>query len=60
MAGEGQLTLLAGLLTVRDRAVLELGRGPGLRARVADQARQRLGLSPTRYFQVLGWLLQRA
>jgi len=40
--GEGQLSLLAELLTVRDRAVLELARGQGLRARVADQAQQRV------------------
>lgn len=58
--GEGQLSLLADLLTDRERAVLEFARGPGLRARVADQGQQRLGLSPTRYFQVLGWLLERA
>jgi len=58
-AGEGQLSLLPGLLTETDRAVLDLARGPGLRARVADQAQHLLGLSPTRYFQLLGRLLDR-
>jgi len=58
-AGEGQLSLLAGMLTEADRAVLELARGPGLRARVADQAQHLLGLSPTRYFQLLSRLLDR-
>jgi len=58
-AGEGQLSMLAGMLTATDRAVLELARGPGLAARVADQAPQVLGLSPTRYFQLLGRLLDR-
>ncbi len=52
-AGEGQLSLLAGILTETDRAVLELARGPGLQARAADQAPRVLGLSPTRYFQLL-------
>jgi len=58
-AGEGQLSLLAGILSETDRAVLELARGPGLAARVADQAPRVLGLSPTRYFQMLGRLLDR-
>jgi len=58
-AGEGQLSLLAGILTETDRAVLELARGPGLQARVADQAQHLLGLSPTRYFQLLSRLLDR-
>ena len=60
-AGEGQLSLLAGMLTETDRAVLELARGPGpgLAARVADRAPSVLGLSPTRYFQLLGRLLDR-
>ncbi len=58
-AGEGQLSLLAGMLTETDRAVLELARGPGLAARVADRAQSGLGLSPTRYFQLLGRLLDR-
>ena len=58
-AGEGQLSLLAGMLTETDRAVLELARGPGLQARVADRAPSVLGLSPTRYFQLLGRLLDR-
>jgi len=58
-AGEGQLSLLAGMLTEADRPVLELARGPGLRARVADQAQHLLGLSPTRYFQLLSRLLDR-
>jgi len=62
-AGEGQLSLLAGILTETDRAVLELARGPGpgpgLAARVADRAQSGLGLSPTRYFQLLGRLLDR-
>jgi len=58
-AGEGQLSLLAGMLTETDRAVLELARGPGLPARVADRAQSVLGLSPTRYFQLLGRLLDR-
>ncbi len=48
-AGEGQLSLLAGILTETDRAVLELARGPGLAARVAAQAQHLLGTSPTRY-----------
>ncbi len=58
-AGEGQLSLLAGILTETDRAVLELARGPGLQARVADEAPRLLGLSPTRYFQLLSRLLDR-
>ncbi len=58
-AGEGQLSLLVGLLTETDRAVLELARGPGLQARVAGQVQHLLGLSPTRYFQLLGRLLDR-
>ncbi len=58
-AGEGQLSLLAGILTKTDRTVLELARGPGLAARVADQAPRVLGLSPTRFFQLLGRLLDR-
>ncbi len=40
--------------------MLALARGPGLQARVADQAQSVLGLSPTRYFQLLGRLLDRA
>jgi hypothetical protein len=39
--------------------VLELARGPGLAARVADRAPRVLGLSPTRYFQLLSRLLDR-
>ena len=50
-AGERQLSLLGGVLTEQDRAVLELACGPGLQARVAGQAPNLLRLSPTRYFQ---------
>ncbi len=39
--------------------VLALARGPGLAARVADRAPRVLGLSPTRYFQLLSRLLDR-
>jgi len=52
-AGEGQLSLLAGILTETDRVVLELARGTGLQARVAAQAQRLLGISPARYFQLL-------
>ena len=58
-AVEGQLPLLAGILTETDRAVLELARGPGLATRVAAQAQRLLGISPTRYFQLLSRLLDR-
>jgi hypothetical protein len=57
--GQGQLSLLAGILTETDRAVLEFARGPRLAARVAARAPHLLGLSPTRYFQLLSQLLDR-
>jgi len=55
----GQLSLLPGCLDDRDRAVLAFARDHHLQGRVGAQVQGQLGISETRYFQVLLRLLDR-
>lgn len=58
-AGAGQLSLLELCLDERDRAVLAFARRHQQRRDIGDLAGRELGLSPTRYFQLLLAMLER-
>ncbi len=55
----GQLSLLAGCLDERDRAVLAFAREHHLAGRLRGRVQAELGMSETRYFQLLLALLER-
>ncbi len=57
--GEGQLSLLPQCLDERDRPVLAFAREHHLQGTVADSVQVQLGLSDTRYYQLLVGLLER-
>jgi hypothetical protein len=58
-AGAGQLSLLELCMDERDRAVLAFARRHQQRRDVGDRVERELGLSPTRYFQLLLAMLDR-
>ena len=58
-AGVGQLSLLAECLDDRDRAVLTFAREHHLRGLVRGRVQAELGISETRYYQLLVALLSR-
>lgn len=55
----GQLSLLAACLDERDRAVLTFARQHHLSGRIREHVLADLGMSETRYFQLLLALLER-
>jgi hypothetical protein len=59
-AGAGQLSLLELCMDERDRAVLAFARRHQQRRDVGDLVGRELGLSPTRYFQLLLAMLELA
>jgi hypothetical protein len=58
-AGPGQLSLLELCMDERDRAVLAFARRHQQQRDVSDLVQRELGLSPTRYFQLLLAMLER-
>ncbi len=58
-AGPGQLSLLELCMGEQDRAVLAFARRHRQRRDVGDLVGRELGLSPTRYFQLLLAMLER-
>lgn len=60
VAGDGQLSLLPECLDERDRSVLAFAREHHLQGTVADWVQVQLGISDTRYYQLLVGLLERA
>jgi hypothetical protein len=58
-AGAGQLSLLELCMDERDHAVLAFARRHQQRRDVGDLVERELGLSPTRYFQLLLAMLER-
>ncbi len=58
-AGPGQLSLLELCMDERDRAVLAFARRHQQRRDVGELVGRELGLSPTRYFQLLLAMLER-
>ena len=57
--GPGQLSLLPDGLSELDAAVLAFARDHHLEGRVADRVQSQLGVCETRYYQLLGKLLDR-
>ncbi len=58
-AGAGQLSLLELCLDERDRAVLAFALRHRSRRHLGDLAQRELGVTPTRYFQLLLAMLER-
>ncbi len=58
-AGPGQLSLLELCMDERDRAVLTFARRHQQRRDVGDFVQRELGVTPTRYFQLLLAMLER-
>ena len=58
-AGDGQLSLLGECLDPQDRAVLTFARDHHLQGRVRARVQAELGMTETRYFQLLLALLGR-
>jgi len=56
---QGQLSLLPGCLDAQDRAVLTFARDHHLQGRVDARVQAQLGMTQTRYFQLLLRLLER-
>ena len=56
---QGQLSLLPGCLDAQDRAILTFARDHHLQGRVGAQVQAQLGMTQTRYYQLLLRLLDR-
>jgi len=56
---QGQLSLLPGCLDAQDRAVLTFARDHHLQGRVGARVQAQLGMTQTRYYQLLLRLLDR-
>ena len=56
---QGQLSLLPGCLDAQDRAVLAFARDHHLQGRVGARVQAQLGMTQTRYYQLLLRLLDR-